>query len=88
MLANGGWDLIRAANNASKWRMGFNSAFKGLNNKIAHTVNSITSGSYLKGSMHIANGFIIFADLYRLTSNISAAYPNKTDANHMSRLTA
>ena len=36
MLANGGWDLIRAPTNASKWRMGFNSAFKGLstgNNK-------------------------------------------------------
>ena len=31
MLANGGWDLIRAPTNASKWRMGFNSAFKGLN---------------------------------------------------------
>ena len=43
MLANGGWDLIqrlalilltwtiwRAPTNASKWRMGFNSAFKGL----------------------------------------------------------
>ena len=43
MLANGGWDLIqrltlillmwtiwRAPNSASKWRMGFNSAFKGL----------------------------------------------------------
>ena len=47
MLASGGWDLIqrlkgltvilltwtvwRAPTNASKWRMGFNSAFKGLN---------------------------------------------------------
>ena len=40
MLANGGWDLTlilpkwtiwRAPTNASKWRMGFNSAFKGLN---------------------------------------------------------
>ena len=43
MLANGGWDLIqrltlilltwtiwRAPTNASKWRMRFNSAFKGL----------------------------------------------------------
>ena len=43
MLANGGWDLIqrltlilltwtiwRAPTNASKWRMGFNSALKGL----------------------------------------------------------
>ena len=39
MLANGGWDLTltlltwtiwRALTNASKWRMGFNSAFKGL----------------------------------------------------------
>ena len=43
MLANGGWDLIqrltltlltwttrRAPTNASKWRMGFNSASKGL----------------------------------------------------------
>ena len=43
MLADGGWDLIqrltlilltwtiwRAPTNASKWRMGFNSAFKGL----------------------------------------------------------
>ena len=43
MLANGGWDLIqrltltlltwtiwRAPTNARKWRMGFNSAFKGL----------------------------------------------------------
>ena len=43
MLANGGWDLIqrltrilltwtkwRAPTNASKWRMGFNSKFKGL----------------------------------------------------------
>ena len=39
MLANGGWDLTlilltwtiwRAPDNASKWRMGFNSAFKGL----------------------------------------------------------
>ena len=43
MLANGGWDLIqrltlillmwtiwRAPTSASKWRMGFNSAFKGL----------------------------------------------------------
>jgi hypothetical protein len=39
MLANGGWDLNlilltwtiwRAPTNASKWRMGFNSAFKGL----------------------------------------------------------
>ena len=38
MLANGGWDLTlilltwtiwRAPTNASKWRMGFNSAFKG-----------------------------------------------------------
>ena len=34
MLANGGWDLIRAPTNASKWRMGFNSAFKGLNAKM------------------------------------------------------
>ena len=33
MLANGGWDLIRAPKNASKWRMGFNSAFKGLSDK-------------------------------------------------------
>ena len=40
MLANGGWDLTlillawtiwRAPTNASKWRMGFNSAFKGSN---------------------------------------------------------
>ena len=44
MLANGGWDLIRrltlilltwtiwrAPTKASKWRMEFNSAFKGLN---------------------------------------------------------
>ena len=44
MLANGGWGLIqrltlilltwtiwRAPTNTSKWRMGFNSAFKGLN---------------------------------------------------------
>ena len=40
MLANGGWDLTlilltwtkwRAPTDASKWRMGFNSAFKGLN---------------------------------------------------------
>ena len=40
MRANGGWDLTlilltwtiwRAPTNASKWRMGFNSAFKGLN---------------------------------------------------------
>ena len=39
MLANGGWDITiilltwtiwRAPTNASKWRMGFNSAFKGL----------------------------------------------------------
>ena len=39
MVANGGWDLTlilltwtiwRAPANASKWRMGFNSAFKGL----------------------------------------------------------
>ena len=39
MLANGGWDLTltlltwtiwRTHTNASKWRMGFNSAFKGL----------------------------------------------------------
>ena len=43
MLANGGWDLIqrltlilltwtiwRARTNASKWWMGFNSAFEGL----------------------------------------------------------
>ena len=39
MLANGGWDLTlilltwtiwRAPTNARKWRMGFNSAFKGL----------------------------------------------------------
>ena len=39
MLANGGWDLTlillmwttwRDPTNASKWRMGFNSAFKGL----------------------------------------------------------
>jgi hypothetical protein len=39
MLANGGWDLTlflltwtiwRAPTNASKWRIGFNSAFKGL----------------------------------------------------------
>ena len=39
MLANGGWDLTLilltwtiwwAPTNASKWRMGFNSAFKGL----------------------------------------------------------
>ena len=39
MLANGGWDLTlillrwtiwRAPTNASKWRMGFNSSFKGL----------------------------------------------------------
>ena len=30
MLANGGWDLIGAPTNASKWRMGFNSVFKGL----------------------------------------------------------
>ena len=46
MLANDGWDLTltlltwtiwRAPTNASKWRMGFNSAFKGL---------KIVSGSY------------------------------------------
>ena len=49
MLANGGWDLIqrltltllaltkwRAPTNASKWRMGFNSAFKGLNSGGEH----------------------------------------------------
>jgi hypothetical protein len=39
MLANGGWDLTlilltwtkwRTPTNASKWRMGFNSVFKGL----------------------------------------------------------
>ena len=35
MLANGGWDLIRAPTNASKWRMGFNSAFKGLRESLA-----------------------------------------------------
>jgi hypothetical protein len=40
MLANGGWDLTLilltwtiwwAPTNASKWQMGFNSGFKGLN---------------------------------------------------------
>ena len=34
MLENGGWDFIRAPTNASKWQMGFNSAFKGLNLRI------------------------------------------------------
>ena len=44
MLANGGWDLTlilltwtiwRGPTNASKWRMGFNSAFKGLKQYVA-----------------------------------------------------
>ena len=44
MLANGGWDLTlilltwtiwRAPTNASKWRMGLNSAFKGLNTQLS-----------------------------------------------------
>jgi hypothetical protein len=43
MLANGGrditlilltWTIWRAPTNASKWRMGFNSAFKGLNRRL------------------------------------------------------
>ena len=54
MLANGGWDLTlilltwttwRAPTNASKWRMGFNSALKGLNQETAtatHTVRPTT----------------------------------------------
>ena len=54
MLANGGWDLIqrlalillkwtiwRAPTNASKWRMVFNSAFKGLKKLVCKGVNWI-----------------------------------------------
>ena len=50
MPANGRWDLIQnltlilltwriwgAPNNASKWQMGFNSAFKGLISPMFHT---------------------------------------------------
>ena len=45
MLINGGWDLTlilltwttwRAPTNASKWWMGFNSAFKGLTRGLQH----------------------------------------------------
>ena len=56
MLANGGWDLIqrltlilltwtiwRAQTNASKWRMGFNSAFKGLIQDASKVKNLLTS---------------------------------------------
>ena len=52
MLANGGWDLTlilltwtiwRAPTNASKWRMGFDSAFKGL------TLFTQTTGEYNAG---------------------------------------
>ena len=51
MLANGGWDLTlipltwtiwRAPTNASKWRMGFNTAFKGLK------INSLTNIYFLE----------------------------------------
>ena len=46
MLENGGldltlilltWTIWRAPTNASKWRMGFNSAFKGLNKTHTYT---------------------------------------------------
>ena len=47
MLANSGWDLTlilltwtvwRAPTNASKWRMGFNSAFKGTESSFRHVM--------------------------------------------------
>ena len=51
MLANGGWDLTltlltwtiwRAHTSASKWRMGFNSVFKGLRiSREAHILLSL-----------------------------------------------
>ena len=60
MLANGGWDLIqrltlilltwtvwRAPTNASKWRMGFNSAFKGLIPTKPDIHASVHSGQFI-----------------------------------------
>ena len=56
MLANGGWDLTlillmwtiwRTPTNASKWRMGFNSAFKGLMSKRTHKNENFQSSTVL-----------------------------------------
>jgi hypothetical protein len=41
------WRIWRASNNASKWQMGFNAAFKGLTMKI-----SLDTSSNMKGAQH------------------------------------
>jgi hypothetical protein len=68
MLANGGWDLTLilltwtkwwASASASKWRMGFNSAFKGLN-KIAWnlTLNKKNCFAFITG-IYLAIHYLI-----------------------------
>jgi len=41
------WRIWRAPNNASKWQMGFNAAFKGLTMKI-----SLDISPNMKGAQH------------------------------------
>jgi len=35
------WRIWRAPNNASKWQMGFNSAFKGLMHRLPYELNKV-----------------------------------------------
>ena len=87
MLANGGWDLIqrltlilltwtkwRAPTNASKWRMGFNSTYKGsMYYNIALRNCEIYSGSNLRESTAVVNVTFHLASSW-LTVN---KYPNR-----------
>jgi len=51
---------------------------------IKFSTHSAAFSVALKISMQLANGFLMFADLHRLTPMISAVYPNKNNAIHMS----
>ena len=74
MLANGGWDLTlilltwtiwRAPTNASKWRMGFKSAFKGLKNQgnwKCGTIERVLKVKYMarkEGATSLLNEYLI-----------------------------
>ena len=74
MLANGGWDLIRAPTNASKWRMEFNSAFEGLTRdpKVPNCVQRGLSLVLIPRQINPFNNFTLYS--FNVHFNIIVSY--------------
>jgi len=66
------WKIWWAPNNASKWQMGFNSAFKGLNSLGSSTRETLTQTSSATDhfqKFYFQNGKLALRYLYNLARN-------------------